>query len=206
MYVRFFKRLLDFAFAILFMPLFAALCIVIGTAIKIEDRGPIFYRGERLGKYGKPFKMYKFRSMKINAPDWRLEDGSTFNAENDPRQTRIGKILRKTSIDEIPQLLNIIKGEMSFIGPRPDPLDWIQRYSNEDKVLLEVLPGVTGYNQAYFRNSTDGRQKTDNDIYYAKNISFTMDIKIFFTTIISVLYKKNIYKSYTNISKAEVKQ
>ncbi|MEA4963994.1 sugar transferase [Lutispora sp.] len=206
MYVRFFKRLLDFAFAILFMPLFAALCIVIGTAIKIEDRGPIFYRSERLGKYGKPFKMYKFRSMKINAPDWRLEDGSTFNAENDPRQTRIGKILRKTSIDEIPQLLNIIKGEMSFIGPRPDPLDWIQRYSNEDKVLLEVLPGVTGYNQAYFRNSTDGRQKTDNDIYYAKNISFTMDIKIFFTTIISVLYKKNIYKSYTNISKAEVKQ
>lgn len=206
MYVRFFKRLLDFAFAILFMPLFVALYIVIGTAIKIEDRGPIFYRGERLGKYGKPFKMYKFRSMKINAPDWRLEDGSTFNAENDPRQTRLGKILRKTSIDEIPQLLNIIKGEMSFIGPRPDPLDWIQRYSNEDKVLLEVLPGVTGYNQAYFRNSTDGRQKTDNDIYYAKNISFTMDIRIFFTTIISVLYKKNIYKSYTNISKAEVKQ
>lgn len=194
LYAKVIKRLIDFSFAILIMPLFIIVFIVIAIAIKLEDQGPIFYCGERLGRNGKPFKMVKFRSMKVNSPDWRLEDGSTFNAEDDPRQTRIGKILRITSIDEIPQIINIIKGEMSFIGPRPDPVDWLNRYSEEDKLLLEVLPGVTGYNQAYYRNSTSGREKIVNDIYYAENVSFVLDVKILFVTLISVFSKKNIYR------------
>lgn len=205
MYVNVFKRLLDIIFAIILMPIFLIVYVVVVVAIKVEDKGPVFYLGERLGRYGKSFKMYKFRSMKVNAPDWRLEDGSTFNGEEDPRQTKVGKILRKTSIDEIPQILNIIKGEMSFIGPRPDPVDWIERYLEEDKVLLNVLPGVTGYNQAYFRNSSDGREKTDNDVYYAKNISFVMDLKIFFVTLISVLSRKNIYRPNLDIEKEKEK-
>ncbi|MEH7125732.1 sugar transferase [Bacillus sp. JJ1773] len=194
MYAKVIKRFIDFFLAILIMPLFILVFFVVAIAIKLEDQGPAFYCGERLGKNGKPFKMVKFRSMKVNSPDWRLEDGSTFNAEDDPRQTAVGKILRKTSIDEIPQIINIIKGEMSFIGPRPDPVDWLNRYSEKDKVLLEVLPGVTGYNQAYFRNATNSREKIDNDIYYAENVSFVLDVKILFVTMISVFSKKNIYR------------
>lgn len=204
MYVKVFKRFFDVVFSIILMPFFLILYIVVGIAIKLDDGGPIFYCGERLGRYGKPFKMYKFRSMKVNAPDWRLEDGSTYNAEDDPRQTRVGKVLRKTSIDEIPQLLNIIKGEMSFIGPRPDPIDWLERYSDEDKALLNVLPGVTGYNQAYFRNSADGYEKTKNDVYYAENVSFIMDLKIIFKTIVVVFSRKNIYKSEEDLGREKV--
>lgn len=185
------------------MPFFLILCMVVGIAIKIDDGGPVFYCGERIGRYGKKFRMYKFRSMKVNAPDWRLEDGSTYNAEDDPRQTRIGKILRKTSIDEIPQLINILKGEMSFIGPRPDPVDWLERYSDKDKIVLEVLPGVTGYNQAYFRNSTDGYEKIENDVYYAENISFFNDLKIMFATIVTVFFRKSIYKLEGDVSKGK---
>lgn len=195
MYTKFIKRLFDFIISIILFPFFLILFSIVGIAIKLEDGGPIFYKGERLGKDGKAFKMIKFRSMKINAPDWRLEDGSTFNSEDDPRQTNVGKILRKTSIDEVPQLINIIKGEMSFIGPRPDPTDWLEKYSERDKCLLKVLPGITGYNQAYYRNSSDGREKTINDVYYAENISFIMDCKIILATIISVLKRENIYKS-----------
>ena len=90
--------------------------------IKLEDKGPVFYNAPRLGKGMREFPMYKFRSMKVNAPDIRNEDGSTFNSDNDPRVTKIGNVLRKTSIDELPQLLNVLKGDMSFVGPRPSPL------------------------------------------------------------------------------------
>jgi len=194
-YKKYFKRIFDIIGSLILLPVLLLLIIIVGLAIKAEDSGPVFYCGERLGKYGRSFKMIKFRSMKVNAPDWRLDDGSTFNAEDDPRQTKVGKFIRKTSIDEIPQLLNIIKGDMSFIGPRPDPLDWLERYKDEDKILLKVLPGVTGYNQAYFRNSADGQEKTDNDVFYAKNVSFLMDFKILFATAFSVFSRKNIYKS-----------
>lgn len=194
LYTKVIKRLFDIAIAMFLMPLFVILSIVVGIAIKLDDGGPIYYCGERLGKYGKPFKMYKFRSMKVNSPDWRLEDGSTYNAEDDPRQTRVGKFLRKTSIDEFPQLINVIKGEMSVIGPRPDPLDFIAQYTEEDKIFLKVLPGITGYNQAYSRNSANASEKIKNDIYYANNISFILDLRIFFVTVVAVLSHKNIYK------------
>lgn len=136
--------------------------------------------------------------MKVNAPDIRLEDGSTFNGENDPRVTKIGKFLRKTSIDELPQFLNVLVGQMSIIGPRPDPLDWLDRYPDDIKVFLTVRPGITGYSQAYFRNSADGYEKMQNDAYYAKNLSFGLDVKIFFKTIVTVFKQENIYKDTSN--------
>jgi len=137
--------------------------------------------------------MYKFRTMVMNAPDIRLPDGSTYNSENDARVTRLGKILRSTSIDEIPQVFNVLKGDMSFIGPRPDPIDWLDKYTDEERFFLTVRPGITGYNQAYFRNSVDGKTKILNDLFYARNISFLLDLNIIFRTIRTIFLSDNIY-------------
>lgn len=164
-----------------------------GLAIKISDKGPVFYNAPRLGKNGKIFKMFKFRSMKVNAPDIRNPDGSTFNSEEDPRLTRVGKFIRKTSIDELPQIINILKGEMSFIGPRPDLPEHIEIYVGNDIRKLEVCPGITGYSQAYFRNSISFQERLRNDIYYIDHLTFMMDCKVFFKTIVSILGAKNIY-------------
>lgn len=194
MYQRFLKRFFDFLFAIVGFPIFIIVFIIVAPLIKLTDKGPIFYNAKRVGKDGKLFKMYKFRSMKVNAPDIRLEDGSTYNADDDPRVTKIGKLLRKTSIDELPQLINVLFGSMSLIGPRPDPPDWLDRYPEEVRIFLSVRPGITGYSQAYFRNSVDGEEKMKNDVYYALNYSFLLDIKIFFKTIVIVLKRDNTYK------------
>ena len=193
MYKHFFKPLLDFVFALIGLPFFILLFIPIAIAIKLDDGGPVFYCGKRLGRNGKPFKMFKFRSMKVNAPDIRLSDGSTYNAEDDERVTKVGRFLRKTSLDEIPQLLNILVFQMSFIGPRPDPLDWLEKYPEDEKDFLKLRPGVTGYSQAYYRNSVDGYEKIRNDNYYYRHISFFTDIKIILKTILAVLEKDNIF-------------
>lgn len=192
MYVHFFKRVIDLICALMALPFVLLLILIIGPMIWFDDHGPIFYAGKRIGKGGKPFGMLKFRSMRVNAPDIRLEDGSTYNGDDDPRVTKIGKFLRKTSIDEIPQFINILIGDMSFIGPRPDPLDWLDKYKPEEKIFLTVRPGITGYNQAYYRNSASTQEKIDHDVYYAKNISFWMDVKILFRTIKTVLLRENI--------------
>ena len=194
MYETYIKRILDFSIALLSMPFFLICFLFVAPAIVIEDGFPVFYNAERVGRNGKVFRMYKFRSMKNNAPDIRLADGSTYNAEDDPRVTKVGKVLRSTSIDEFPQVLNILKGEMSLIGPRPDPVDWLERYPEEVKVFLRVRPGITGYSQAFFRNSADGEEKMQNDVYYAKNCSLFLDLKIFFKTIQTVLFRENTYK------------
>ncbi len=192
MYKLFIKRLCDFLLGLCALPFVLLAIIIFGPIIWLQDRGPIFYAGKRLGLNGKPFGMLKFRSMKVNAPDIRLEDGSTYNGDDDPRVTKIGKFLRKTSIDEIPQFINILIGDMSFIGPRPDPLDWLDKYKPEEKIFLTVRPGITGYNQAYYRNSADAQQKIDNDVFYAKNISLLLDIKIILKTVKTVLLRENI--------------
>ena len=193
MYRHFFKPLMDFCLALIALPFMLLLLIPIAIAIKIEDGGPVFYCGKRIGKNGKPFRMMKFRSMKVNAPDIRLEDGSTYNAEDDPRVTKIGRFLRKTSIDELPQIFNILAFQMSFIGPRPDTVDWLDIYQENEKGFLRVKPGITGYSQAYFRNSVDAKIKIQNDNYYADHISFWLDVKIFFKTIVVVLKRENLY-------------
>ncbi len=155
--------------------------------------------GERLGCFGKPFKMYKLRSMKVNAPDIRLADGSTYNGDDDPRVTKFGKFARKTSIDELPQIINILKGDMSFIGPRPDTLSGLADYSEEDMLILTVRPGITGYNQAINRNSVLTKEKHQNDIYYVEHMSIGFDIKIIFMTLMTVLKRKNVNRDGANL-------
>ena len=204
MYKSIFKRLLDFIFALIALPIFALIYIVVAPIVHFTGGGPVFYCGKRIGRNGKRFKMYKFRSMRVNAPDIRLSDGSTYNGEDDPRVTKIGKILRATSVDEIPQILNVLKGDMSLIGPRPDPPDWLERYSDDVIVFLTVRPGITGYSQAYFRNSADGEQKMRNDAFYATHCTFWMDVKIFFKSIAVVLLRENTYKDTTNETEANV--
>jgi lipopolysaccharide/colanic/teichoic acid biosynthesis glycosyltransferase len=176
------------------LPILLLIFIFVAPFIVLTDKGPIFYNAKRIGKDGKLFKMYKLRTMLVNAPDIRLPDGSTYNGEDDPRVTKIGKFLRKTSLDEAPQILNVLLGDMSIIGPRPDPPDWIERYSDDVKIFLTVRPGITGYSQAYFRNSVDGEGKMKNDAYYAKKCSCILDIKIFFKTLVIVLKRENTYK------------
>ena len=136
--------------------------------------------------------MYKFRSMKENAKDIRNTDGSTFNSDNDSRVTNVGGVIRKTSIDELPQIFNVLKGEMSFVGPRPSPLGNESRYTAEFKKKFSVKPGITGYNQALLRNKSTMEQRMNNDIYYTENISFILDVKIIYLTIVSVITRKNI--------------
>lgn len=205
MYKSFFKRLLDIGFALIALPIFALIYIVVAPIVHFTDGGSVFYCGKRIGRNGKLFKMYKFRSMRVNAPDIRLVDGSTYNGKDDPRVTKIGRILRATSIDEIPQILNVLKGDMSLIGPRPDPPDWLERYPDDIKVFLQVRPGITGFSQAYFRNSADGNQKMQNDAFYATHCTFLMDVKIFFKSIAVVLLRENTYKDTTNETEANAK-
>ena len=152
----------------------------------------MFYKSARVGKGFKKFGMYKFRSMKVNAPDLRNEDGSTYNSAHDPRVTKIGKFLRETSLDETPQLLNIIKGEMSIVGPRAGDWESVDTYLDDEKDKTKVLPGLTGYSQAYFRNSASVREKRRRDAWYANHVSFLFDLRIIRKTVIMVIKHKNL--------------
>lgn len=193
LYRRYIKRIMDLALAISLLPFLVLLTLILSPLIFLEDGAPPFYVSERLGKDGKVFKMYKFRTMKPNSPDIRNRDGSTYNSKNDPRLTRIGAFLRRNSLDELPQIINVLKNEMSFIGPRPDLPEHIRKYSKKEMKKLSVLPGITGYNQAYFRNSVRFKKRLKNDLYYVKHISFWMDLKIFIKTIETVVKKRGVY-------------
>lgn len=196
MYKKFFKRLIDIIVALCLLPFVLIIGIFVGLFIWLEDRGSVFYLAPRRGTNGKIFKMYKFRSMKMNAPDIRNADNSTYNAPDDPRITKVGKLLRKTSIDELPQLLNVLIGDMSLIGPRPITVNKpLSEYDEKRKVRLEVRPGITGYSQAYFRNSITSEEKLEKDAWYARNVSFILDMKIALATVKSVLFRSNIYNS-----------
>ena len=196
MYKHFLKRIFDIIVGLCALPFVLLLIIIIGPIIYFTDRGPIFYNGPRIGLNGKVFKMCKFRSMRVNAPDLRTVDGSTYNGDDDPRVTKVGRFLRKTSLDEIPQFLNVLAGQMSFVGNRPDTPRMLDVYTEEQKKwLLITKPGITGYSQAYYRNSTTCEEKIANDIYYAKNESFMFDLKIVFRTVRTVLFRENINRS-----------
>lgn len=194
----FVKRLLDLFLCMLSLPFLCVIWIIVAIFIKLEDGGPVFYFAERIGKDCKKFYMYKFRSMKVNAPNIMNNDGSTYNAEDDPRVTKVGKFIRETSIDELPQIINVIKGEMSVIGPRASEWESLDSYLPDEMDKLKMLPGITGYTQAYYRNSITPRQKRLYDSWYVNNASLGLDIKIFFKTIVVVLKHENIY---TNSSK-----
>ncbi len=195
------KRALDIILSIIALPLFLISLVIFGPIIYFSDRGPIFYNAERIGQYGKRFKMYKFRSMKVNAPDIRLADGSTYNDEDDPRVTYIGKIMRKLSIDELPQIINVLVGDMSIIGPRPNlPTKPFEELDEPHQHRLLVRPGITGYNQAYFRNSISPEERTRNDNYYVDHISLKLDVQILVKTVSTVLKRENVYiKDKNNI-------
>jgi lipopolysaccharide/colanic/teichoic acid biosynthesis glycosyltransferase len=187
MYKGFFKRIIDLFMSIIALPFWCVLLVIVGPIIYLEDRGPIFYNAPRLGKDGKIFKMYKFRSMKAKVPDIRNEDGSTFNSEDDPRQTKIGKFIRRTSIDETPQLLNVLKGDMSIVGPRPDLPEHRKLYVGNEARKLEIRPGVTGLNQAYYRNTIPWKDRIKNDLYYIDHLSIWLDIRILLKTAFFVM-------------------
>ena len=195
MYVHFFKRIIDLILSLIALPFWLLLFIPIAIAIKMGDGGPIFYKSKRVGKDFKQFGMYKFRSMKVNAPDLRMEDGSTYNAEDDPRVTKVGRFLRKTSLDEIPQLLNVLIGDMALIGPRPDSAFYLEHYTPEERVILTVRPGITGWNQAVNRNSVGTKEKLQNDIYYVEHLSFGFDCKVIWLTVKTVLSHKDVYRA-----------
>lgn len=200
MYRRAMKRILDILAALVGLPLLGVFFLVFAPLIYFYDRGPILYGASRLGKDGKVFRMYKFRSMTVHAPDIRNEDGSTYNGSDDPRVTKIGKLLRKTSIDETPQILNVLKGEMSLVGPRAflaSSSQSFEEFSSNQKKRLSVKPGITGYSQAYYRNSIGTEEKIRNDCYYVDHLSFWLDMKILAKTAISVLKHENIYVSAT---------
>jgi len=193
MYKKYIKRFIDILLALIGLPFFILIFILLAPIIYFEDKGSVFYYSDRLGRNGKTFKMYKFRSMKMNAPDLRNADGSTYNAEDDPRVTKIGALIRKTSLDEVPQFINVISGDMSFVGPRPDLPTALQDYSSEQKTRLEVRPGITGYSQAYYRNSVDCYSKWQNDFYYVKNMSLWFDTKILTKTVLLVLKREKVF-------------
>ena len=189
----FLKRLFDIIVCLIILPFFLILLAVVAIAIKIDDGGPIFYKAERIGKNSKKMYMLKFRSMKVNAPNILNADGSTYNSKNDPRVTKVGRFLRETSIDEIPQFLNILKGDMSLIGPRASGWEALESYQEDEIGKMKVRPGITGYTQAYYRNGLTVREKRLYDAWYAENVSFWLDVKIFFKTIKTVLKRENVY-------------
>lgn len=192
-YVTVFKRIIDILIGLIALPFLMIITVFVGIAIKLDDGGPIFYKAKRIGKNSKIFSMYKYRSMKVNAPNYTNADGSTYNAPDDDRVTRVGKFIRKTSIDEFPQFFNVLIGNMSFIGPRASGAGALNNYLDDEKDKMKVLPGITGYTQAYYRNSIGVREKRLYDAWYAHNVSVMLDIKIFIKTISTVLKRENIY-------------
>lgn len=193
------KRIIDTVLAsvlliVLFIPF-----IIIGIAIKIEDKGPVFYTQDRVGKNLKLFKIYKFRSMKTN----RKELNS--NMSHEEMVTKVGKFIRKTSIDELPQLINILKGEMSFIGPRPWIPEYYEFFTEEQKRRSDVLPGISGLAQVKGRNKINIFKKINYDIEYVDKISPLMDIKIIFLTI-KQLFEKDEAEIAESGIKEEIQQ
>lgn len=185
------KRTLDFflaliALIILFIPL-----ILVAIAIKLDSKGPVIFKQERLGKNGVPFLIWKFRSMRVGA---EREGTGVYSYKGDSRVTKVGRFIRATSIDELPQLVNIIKGEMAFIGPRPaltyHPWPYSQ-YTKHQKLMFSVLPGVTGWAQVHGRKEVPWPERIELNVWYATHMSFMLDVKIFFITFFKVATNAN---------------
>ena len=193
MYERFGKRACDLAVGIVALPIVLLIIAVLAPFIHFEDKGPVFYNAPRVGKDGRDFKMYKLRSMRVNAPDLVMEDGSTYNGADDPRMTRVGAFMRKTSLDEMPQFLNVLKGDMSVVGPRPDLRHETELYQGDESLKLTVKPGITGYAAVYGRNSLPWHDRLALDVFYVRNVSFALDAKVFFKTFATVFKQEGVF-------------
>lgn len=193
MYARFGKRVCDLVVGIIALPFVLLIIAVLAPFIHFEDGGPVFYNAPRVGRGGRDFTMYKLRSMKVNAPDLTMPDGSTYNGTDDPRMTRVGAFMRKTSLDEMPQFLNVIKGDMSVVGPRPDLRRETELYTGDEGDKLLVKPGITGYAAVYGRNSLPWHDRLALDVEYVRTMSFPLDVKIFFKTFSTVLKQEGVF-------------
>lgn len=191
MYKSVVKRIIDFLGALILLLVLFPVMLIVAISIKLDSKGPVLFVQKRSGKGDKIFNMYKFRSM---AQDNDVHD---FSKENKP--TKVGNFIRKTSLDELPQLINILKGEMSFIGPRPWIEDYSKYFTKNQKRRLEVLPGITGLAQAKGRNDLSIKEKINLDIEYVDNLTFIMDIKVIIGTIKTVLSKQGAEISKSGI-------
>lgn len=195
-YIKYGKRCCDIIFSFILLPFVALVILIAGIFIVLDDGFPVLYLSERRGINGSTFNIFKLRSMKNNSPDLRTKDGSTFNSANDSRVTSVGKVIRKFSIDEIPQIINVFKGDMSFVGPRPSLVSKDYKDLNDSqKKRLRVRPGITGYAQAKYRNSISQDKKIQLDCWYADNVSLLLDLNIVINTFLSVIKLKNVYQS-----------
>ena len=191
MYKHFFKRLFDLFVSIMGLIICAIPMLIIAIAIKIESKGPVIFKQERVGKNGKVFNIYKFRSMCVGAE----QTGSgVYSGKGDKRVTKVGKILRATSLDELPQFLNLLKGDMSLIGPRPPltyhPWTW-DKYTDEQKRMFEVRPGITGWAQVNGRKEVEWNKRIQLNVWYVDHVSLWLDIKILFMTVFKVFTNAN---------------
>jgi undecaprenyl phosphate N,N'-diacetylbacillosamine 1-phosphate transferase len=184
------KRIIDIICGVIGLIITSPLWLYVVIKIKAEDRGPVFFIQERVGKDGKLFRMYKFRSMVVGAEKKGL---GVFVSTDDERITKIGKFIRKTSIDELPQLINVLKGEMSIVGPRPTLEYQVERYNKEQKRRLLVKPGITGWAQVNGRNNMTWPEKIKLDLWYVDHWSVGLDLKIIGRTIWSVFKREGIY-------------
>ncbi|MBQ3280102.1 sugar transferase [Candidatus Saccharibacteria bacterium] len=173
------KRVMDFVFATILLVVFSPLMLLTAALIKIDSRGPVFFRQERVGKGGKIFRIFKFRSM--------VSDNDMRDYSKKDQYTFVGKIIRRLSIDELPQLFNVIAGEMSLVGPRPWVVEYWTNMNKEERLRASVLPGITGLAQVKGRNKISIFSKIEYDIIYVQNFSFKQDVKILILTVLTVL-------------------
>jgi undecaprenyl phosphate N,N'-diacetylbacillosamine 1-phosphate transferase len=187
------KRAIDMAGSSMALVLLSPLMVLIAFAIRLDLSGSALFRQQRLASGGVAFTLFKFRTMIVDAPDIRNDDGSTFNSPADTRVTRVGRILRRTSLDELPQLFNVLIGEMSLVGPRPDQVDQARFYSDAEWSRSVVKPGITGLAQISGRNALPWAQRTQIDLEYVGHQSLLMDLRILWQTIPYVLARQDIY-------------
>jgi undecaprenyl phosphate N,N'-diacetylbacillosamine 1-phosphate transferase len=187
------KRAIDIAVSSIFLGLFSPLMALVALAIYLDSSGSVLFRQERLARGAVAFTLYKFRTMIVDAPDIRNDDGSTFNSPADARVTRVGRFLRRTSLDELPQLINVLTGQMSLVGPRPDQVDQARFYSDAEWGRSVVKPGITGLAQINGRNAIPWAQRTQIDLDYVGHQSLFLDLRILWQTIPYVLASQDIY-------------
>jgi undecaprenyl phosphate N,N'-diacetylbacillosamine 1-phosphate transferase len=185
------KRIIDLIASIIGIIFLSPLLFIIALMIKLDDRGPVFFSQERAGRGGRVFRVIKFRTMVMGA---EKKGAGVFVLKDDPRITRVGKILRHTSLDELPQLINILKGEMSVIGPRPALPYQIDNYDERQKNRLMVKPGITGWSQVKGRSSLTWPERIEQDLWYIDNWSLWLDLKIILMTVKVVFERENLYK------------